>query len=165
MGGVAAGLLRQLDDLLAVVRADPAAHLGPRGSAARARLSELAAALQANRALAAAALGASAGQADTPAAGGPAAVAGASAAARASVTADGARLAAPMAAVFGGELAETFGEALLDLLGPAAALSGPGAPGGGAFEYELRLSIMYVVGGGTNDIQRGIIARGLGLPR
>jgi hypothetical protein len=24
---------------------------------------------------------------------------------------------------------------------------------------------MYVVGGGTNDIQRGLIARGLGLPR
>ena len=40
-----------------------------------------------------------------------------------------------------------------------------GTPGGGAFEYELRLSIMYVVGGGTNDIQRGLIARGLGLPR
>ena len=159
MGGVAAGLLRQLDDLLAFVRADPAAHLGPRGSAARDRLSELAAALQANRVLAAAALGASAGQADTPAADDTPAVAGAS------IAADGARLAAPMAAVFGGELAETFGEALLDLLGPAAALSGPGAPGGGAFEYELRLSIMYVVGGGTNDIQRGIIARGLGLPR
>jgi alkylation response protein AidB-like acyl-CoA dehydrogenase len=153
MGGVAAGLLRQLDDLLAVVRADPAAHLGPRGSAARARLSQLAAALQANRALVAAALGASTGQADI------------SAAAGASTAADGARLAAAMAAVFGGELAETFGEALLDLLGPAAALSGPGAPGGGAFEYELRLSIMYVIGGGTNDIQRGIIARGLGLPR
>jgi hypothetical protein len=41
----------------------------------------------------------------------------------------------------------------------------PGVPGGGAFEYGLRLSIMYVVGGGTNDIQRGLIARGLGLPR
>ena len=38
-------------------------------------------------------------------------------------------------------------------------------PGGGEFEYGLRLSIMYVVGGGTNDIQRGLIARGLGLPR
>jgi hypothetical protein len=24
---------------------------------------------------------------------------------------------------------------------------------------------MYVVGGGTNDVQRGLIARGLGLPR
>jgi hypothetical protein len=38
-------------------------------------------------------------------------------------------------------------------------------PGGGAFEYGLRLSIMYVVGAGTNDIQRGLIARALGLPR
>ncbi|HEX8004871.1 MAG TPA: acyl-CoA dehydrogenase family protein, partial [Trebonia sp.] len=65
--------------------------------------------------------------------------------------------------VLGGELAEAFGEAMLDILGPRAALSGevPGTPGGGAFEYGLRLSIMYVVGGGTNDIQRGLIARGL----
>ena len=72
-----------------------------------------------------------------------------------------------MAGVLGGELAEAFGEAMLDILGPGAALSGetPDVPGGGAFEYGLRLSIMYVVGGGTNDIQRGLIARGLGLPR
>ena len=28
-------------------------------------------------------------------------------------------------------------------------------PGGGAFEYGLRQSVMYVVGGGTNDVQRG----------
>jgi alkylation response protein AidB-like acyl-CoA dehydrogenase len=79
----------------------------------------------------------------------------------------GARLAAPMAGVLGGELAERFGEAVLDILGPDAALSEsvPGVPGGGAFEYGLRLSVMYVVGGGTNDIQRGIISRGLGLPR
>ena len=53
----------------------------------------------------------------------------------------------------------------LDLRGPVAALSGTEAPGAGAFEYGLRLSIMDVVGGGTNDIQRGLIARGLGLPR
>jgi len=64
-----------------------------------------------------------------------------------------------MAGVLGGELAEEFGEAMLDILGP------PGVPGDGAFEYGLRLSIMYVVGGGTNDIQRGLIARGLGRPR
>ena len=55
------------------------------------------------------------------------------------------------------------------IFGPAAALSGAGSeneiPGGGAFEYGLRQSIMYVVGGGTNDVQRGLIARGLGLPR
>jgi alkylation response protein AidB-like acyl-CoA dehydrogenase len=147
MGGIAASLLRQLDDLLAVVRADPDTWLGPRGSARRARLGELAVTLQANRALVAAAIGATA--------------AGATAASRA------ARLEAPMAGVLGGELAEEFGEAMLDILGPRAALSGgqPGVPGGGAFEYGLRLSIMYVVGGGTNDIQRGLIARGLGLPR
>jgi alkylation response protein AidB-like acyl-CoA dehydrogenase len=140
MGGIAASLLRQLDDLLTVVRADPDAWLGPRGSAARTRLGELAVTLQANRALVAAAIGATA-------AGG------------------GARLEAPMAGVLGGELAEEFGEAMLDILGPVAALSGTEAPGAGAFEYGLRLSIMYVVGGGTNDIQRGLIARGLGLPR
>ena len=140
MGGIAASLLRQLDDLLAVVRADPDAWLGPRGSAARARLGELAVTLQANRALVAAAIGATA-------------------------SGGGTRLEAPMAGVLGGELAEEFGEAMLDILGPVAALSGADAPGGGAFEYGLRLSIMYVVGGGTNDIQRGLIARGLGLPR
>jgi alkylation response protein AidB-like acyl-CoA dehydrogenase len=140
MGGIAASLLRQLDDLLGVVRADPDAWLGPRGSAARARLGELAVTLQANRALVAAAIGATA-------------------------SGGGARLEAPMAGVLGGELAEEFGEAMLDILGPVAALSGTEAPGAGAFEYGLRLSIMYVVGGGTNDIQRGLIARGLGLPR
>jgi alkylation response protein AidB-like acyl-CoA dehydrogenase len=77
----------------------------------------------------------------------------------------GARLEAPMAGVLGGELAETFGQTVLDIIGPAGALAGPAAPGGGEFEYGLRLSIMYVVGGGTNDIQRGLIARALGLPR
>jgi len=152
MGGIAASLLRQLDDLLAVVRAEPEAWLGPRGSARRARLGELAVRLQASRALVAAAIGATAV--------GPASAGGASAS-------SAARLEAPMAGVLGGELAEEFGEAMLDILGPQAALSGdqPGVPGGGAFEYGLRLSIMYVVGGGTNDIQRALIARGLGLPR
>ncbi len=140
MGGIAASMLRQLDDLLAWMRADPVARVGPRGSAARAQLGELAVTLQANRALVAAAVAATA-------------------------TGGGARLEAPMAGVLGGELAETFGETLLDILGPPGALAGPSVPGGGEFEYGLRLSIMYVVGGGTNDIQRGLIARGLGLPR
>jgi alkylation response protein AidB-like acyl-CoA dehydrogenase len=142
MGGIAASLRRQLDDLLDVVRADPNGMVGPRGSAARARLGEVAVTLQANRALVAAAIGATA-------------------------SGGGARLEAPMAGVLGGELAEAFGEALLEILGPRGALSGdvPGTPGGGAFEYGLRHSVMYVVGGGTNDIQRGLIARGLGLPR
>ena len=55
MGGIAASMLRQLDDLLAWMRADPVARVGPRGSAARAQLGELAVTLQANRALVAAA--------------------------------------------------------------------------------------------------------------
>ncbi len=31
--------------------------------------------------------------------------------------------------------------------------------------WNTPLSLMYVIGGGTNDIQRGLIARALGLPR
>jgi alkylation response protein AidB-like acyl-CoA dehydrogenase len=141
MGNIAAALHRQLDDLLAVVRAAPGT-VGPRGSAQRSRLGELAASVQANRALVASAV-------------------------RAAAEGRAASLEAPMAGVMGGELAEEFGEAVLDILGPEAALSGevPGAPADGVFEYGLRLSVMYVVGGGTNDVQRGLIARALGLPR
>jgi hypothetical protein len=36
---------------------------------------------------------------------------------------------------------------------------------GGRFAHGARISIKSVVGGGTNDIQRNLIARGLGLPR
>ncbi|GDY58931.1 hypothetical protein SVIO_095540 [Streptomyces violaceusniger] len=142
MGNIAAALHRQLDDLLAVVRADPGATVGPRGSARRQRLGALAVGVQANRALVATAI-------------------------RAAAAGTGARVEAPMAAVMGGELAEEFGEAVLDILGPDAALSAAadGVPGGGVFEYGLRLAVTYVIGGGTNDIQRGLIARGLGLPR
>ena len=142
MGSIAAQLHRQLDDLLAVVRGDADALVGPRGSAKRARLGKIASTLQATRALVASAISATS-------------------------RGGGARLEAPMAGVLGGELAEDFGEAMLDILGPDAALGSSVAntPGAGAFEKGLRLSIMYVVGGGTNDIQRGLIARGLGLPR
>ena len=140
MGNIAATLHRQLDDLLRLVRVDVEGTVGPRGSARRARLGALAVGVQATRALVAAAI-------DATAKGG------------------GARLEAPMAGVLGGELAEEFGESVLEILGPVAALQTvPGAPDA-HFEYGLRLSIMYVVGGGTNDIQRGLIARGLGLPR
>ncbi|WP_228048933.1 acyl-CoA dehydrogenase family protein [Streptomyces justiciae] len=142
MGNIAAVLHRQLDDLLALARRDSGAAVGPRGSHARALVTELAVGVQATRVLVAAGL-------------------------RAAGHSSSERLAAPMAGVLAGELAERFGEVVLDILGPDAALSAsaPGALGGGAFEYGLRLSIMYVVGGGTNDIQRGMIARGLGLPR
>jgi len=142
MGGVAAILRRQFDDVLAAVRADPVRYAGPRGSAGRAVLGRLAARLQATRVLVAAAI-------------------------TATTAGRGVALEAPMAGVLGGELAEEFGEAVLDLLGPQAALGEPhdGSPIPATLEYELRLSLMYVIGGGTNDIQRGLIARGLGLPR
>jgi alkylation response protein AidB-like acyl-CoA dehydrogenase len=145
MGNIAASLHRQLDDLLDIVGADPVRLVGPRGSAKRATISELAVRVQATRALVAAAV-------------------------KSSSTDLGAVFDAAMAGVMGGELAEDFGEATLAIFGPAAALGRDaewdgGVPGGGAFEYGLRQSITYVVGGGTNDVQRGLIARGLGLPR
>jgi len=143
MGNIAAALHRQLDDLLEFVRPDPVRLVGPRGSAQRAMITDLAVRVQATRALVTAAV-------------------------QASSTDIGAKVDAAMAGVMGGDLAEDFGEATLAIFGPAAALSaGNGEneiPGGGAFEYGLRQSIMYVVGGGTNDVQRGLIARGLGLP-
>ena len=70
--------------------------------------------------------------------------------------------------VFSGELMERFGEAVLDVLGPAAALSqdAPGALRNGRYEQNLRHSLMWVISIGTNEIQRNLIAqRGLGLPR
>ena len=70
--------------------------------------------------------------------------------------------------VFSGELMERFGEAALDILGPAAALSqgAPGAMRAGRYEQNLRHSLMWVISIGTNEIQRSLIAqRGLGLPR
>jgi alkylation response protein AidB-like acyl-CoA dehydrogenase len=70
--------------------------------------------------------------------------------------------------VFSGELMERYGEAALEILGPAAALSqgSPGALADGRFEQQLRHSLMWVISIGTNEIQRSLIAqRGLGLPR
>lgn len=141
MGNIAAFLHRQLDDLLDHVRSDPDRWVGPRGSAKRALITELAVGIQANRSLVRAAVEASASDL-------------------------GAMFDAAMAGVMGGDLAEKFGAATLSIFGPIAALaSADGVPGAGAFEYGLRQSIMFVVGGGTNDVQRGLIARGLGLPK
>jgi 3-oxo-4-pregnene-20-carboxyl-CoA dehydrogenase beta subunit len=74
---------------------------------------------------------------------------------------------ASMSGVFNSELMERLGEAALDILGTSAILE-EGAKGAspGGLEQMLRHSIMMVVGGGTNEIQRNLIAqRGLGLPR
>lgn len=72
-----------------------------------------------------------------------------------------------MSGVFNSELMERLGETALDILGNACTLhdDSPGAIPG-ELERMLRQAIMMVVGGGTNEIQRNLIAqRGLGLPR
>jgi alkylation response protein AidB-like acyl-CoA dehydrogenase len=64
-------------------------------------------------------------------------------------------------------LQERIGQAALDILGSGGLLSedAPGAPLGG-MEQLLRHSIMGMIGGGTSEIQRNVIAqRGLDLPR
>ena len=141
MGSAAAALHRQFDELLGAVRAQPA-RAGSRGSAVRATLARLAAAIQATRVMVARGQAASEGS-------------------------SAARLDAPIAKVMGGEVAEELARAAVEILGPDALLGTgvPCVPGDGWFDYGLRLSPMYVIGGGTNDILRGEIARSLGLPR
>lgn len=75
---------------------------------------------------------------------------------------------AAMSKVFTSELMERLGEAALDIIGASASLAegAAGAIAEGRLEQLLRHSIMYVVGGGTAQIQRNLIAqRGLQLPR
>jgi len=75
---------------------------------------------------------------------------------------------AAISKTFTGELMERIGEAALDLLGVGATLyeGAEGAVTNGSLEQMLRRSIMMVIGGGTAEIQRSLIARrGLGLPR
>ena len=74
---------------------------------------------------------------------------------------------AAMAKVFASELQERLGQAALDILGSGGLLSeeADAAPVG-EMEQLLRHSLMGIIAGGTNEIQRSIIAqRGLGLPR
>lgn len=139
LGGMAAALRRQLDDLVDDLRLEPSLPLGRVGSSRRARLGYLAVRLQAARCLVAVAT-VSQGQSDS-------------------------KINASMAKVLASDTAEAFGQGVMQILGAKGALSTSDSPGRGHLEYGLRLSMMYVIGGGTNDIQKGLIARLLGLPR
>jgi len=75
---------------------------------------------------------------------------------------------AAMSKVYTGELLQRLGEAAIDIAGTGITLEEGqgGAITDGRMEQMLRRSIMMVVGGGTAEIQRSLIAqRGLGLPR
>ena len=64
------------------------------------------------------------------------------------------------------ELALRLATVGLDLLGEAGLIAGPAAVLGGRLEALYRRAQFYITAGGTNDIQRGLLAqRGLGLPR
>lgn len=70
--------------------------------------------------------------------------------------------------VFTSEMMERMAEATIDIAGMSATISDPaeGAIGDGKIEHMLREAMMLVIGGGTNEIQRNVIARyALNLPR
>jgi alkylation response protein AidB-like acyl-CoA dehydrogenase len=142
MGGNVAELRGILDGLLAAMREDPARFAGADGSWQREAVVEIAAWLRAVRLFVVWGL-------------------------RAMAAGERTRLPAAMAKVAGGEIAEKLADVGVRILGPSAVLA-TGAPGSvlnGSIERMLRLAPMYVIGGGTNDIQRNLIARELGLPR
>lgn len=75
---------------------------------------------------------------------------------------------AAMLKVYASELMERLAESAFDLLGTGSALHGDseGTLCEGIFEYGVRDALLYTIGGGTNEIQRNLIAlRGLDLPR
>jgi len=142
MGGNVAELRSILDALLGAMRADPANLAGSPGSWQRREIVDLTAWLRAVRLFVVAGLNALAAGAPT-------------------------RLPAAIAKIAGGETAERLSDTAMRILGPASMLKAgsTGALLDGEVERMLRLAPMYVIGGGTNDIQRNLIARELGLPR
>ena len=86
---------------------------------------------------------------------------------RTTTTGKGKGTEASMAKIAATELAEDLSATAVALLGPDALYEWgvEGAVGNGHFEHGLRASIMGVIAGGTGDIQRNIVARGMGLPR
>ena len=75
---------------------------------------------------------------------------------------------ASMAKIFVSELSARFADVALEILGPLGQLGpdDPDAPVDGRIQWLYRVAPMLRFGGGTNEVQRIIIAqRGLGLPR
>jgi alkylation response protein AidB-like acyl-CoA dehydrogenase len=70
--------------------------------------------------------------------------------------------------VYGTELALEVSRRLLEVVGQAGYLVGgsPGAVLRGRLEQQARTQTIFTFGGGTNEVQRDIIAMiGLGMPR
>ncbi|HEY8042294.1 MAG TPA: acyl-CoA dehydrogenase family protein, partial [Polyangiaceae bacterium] len=70
--------------------------------------------------------------------------------------------------VFGSESFIRIYQGLLEVLGPEGTLKdgSPGARLRGRVERYYRTSLVFTFGGGTNEVQRDIIAMaGLGMPR
>jgi alkylation response protein AidB-like acyl-CoA dehydrogenase len=76
---------------------------------------------------------------------------------------------ASMVKVWGTELRHRMTDAMMDMLGRSGVLAAGGAvpaPAGGFLEQQSRWAPIERFAGGTNEVQRNIIAqRGLGLPR
>jgi alkylation response protein AidB-like acyl-CoA dehydrogenase len=73
---------------------------------------------------------------------------------------------ASMGKVWFSELKQRIALECLDLLGPTGQFRGEAAPLGGQLERLYRASTVLKFAGGTNELQRDLIAaRGLGLPR
>ncbi len=73
-----------------------------------------------------------------------------------------------MVKVFASELMESLSETVFDLVGTGATLESGALSAllDGRFEYAVRDALLYTIGGGTNEIQRTLIAqRGMGMPR
>jgi alkylation response protein AidB-like acyl-CoA dehydrogenase len=69
--------------------------------------------------------------------------------------------------VFASEFFVEAYERLMEIIGPAASLEGgsPGAVLQGRLERMYRATLILTFGGGTNEVQRDIIAMaGLGMP-